>query len=214
MELVRPTQDHLASYVAALERGWSADNVRGIVAAQEELVQIESDAEAFIASLEDREAKGPPIKLPDGSLRCPNSRLSPLAMGRRVRRKHQFPLAAWNRSASASLPGTCRVCGGTVEARQGICYARAATLASGGGCRRVAIYRDQHGSRECRVAARDPGEWRHSRRAIHQATTIRRQAGPEVPHCPVMKTSNPSLNADVRHAALRPRSGAPVRLFR
>ncbi len=68
MELVRPTQNHLASYVAALTRGWSADTVRGIVAAQEELVKIESDAEAFIASLEDREAKGAPTKLPDGSV--------------------------------------------------------------------------------------------------------------------------------------------------
>jgi predicted acetyltransferase len=68
MELVRPAQSHLASYIAALARGWSADTVRGIVAAQEELVKIDSDAEAFITSLEDREAKGPPIKLPDGSV--------------------------------------------------------------------------------------------------------------------------------------------------
>jgi len=67
MHLVRPTKDHLASYVAALERGWSADNVRGIDAAREELTKIEIDPEAFIASLEDREAKGAPIKLPDGS---------------------------------------------------------------------------------------------------------------------------------------------------
>jgi predicted acetyltransferase len=67
MQLVRPTEDHLASYVAALKRGWSADNVRGIVAAQEELAKIETDPEAFIASLEDREAKGAPIQLPDGS---------------------------------------------------------------------------------------------------------------------------------------------------
>jgi predicted acetyltransferase len=67
MQLVRPTKDHLASYVAALERGWSADNVRGIVAAQEELAKIEADADAFIASLEDREANGAPVILPDGS---------------------------------------------------------------------------------------------------------------------------------------------------
>ena len=67
MHLVRPTNEHLASYVAALERGWSADNERGIVAAREELAKIESDAEAFIASLEDREAKGARVNLPDGS---------------------------------------------------------------------------------------------------------------------------------------------------
>ena len=67
MQLLRPTQDHLASYVAALARGWSADNVRGIVAAREELTRINLDAGAFIASLDDREAKGDPIPLPDGS---------------------------------------------------------------------------------------------------------------------------------------------------
>ena len=67
MQLVRPTKVHLASYVSALERGWSADNVRGIVAAKEELAKIETDAAAFIASLEDREAKGELVRLPDGS---------------------------------------------------------------------------------------------------------------------------------------------------
>lgn len=67
MELVRPERRHLASYVTALNRGWSADNVRGAAAAEEELKRIESDPDAFLASLEDREARGPMIKLPDGS---------------------------------------------------------------------------------------------------------------------------------------------------
>ena len=68
MQLVRPADEYLSSYVAALERGWSADNVRGEVAAREELEQIRADAEAFLAALEDREGKGPPVKLPDGSV--------------------------------------------------------------------------------------------------------------------------------------------------
>ena len=68
MQLIRPTFDHLPSYVDALRQGWSADNVRGAVAAQEELARIAADAPAFIGSLDDREAKGAPIKLPDGSL--------------------------------------------------------------------------------------------------------------------------------------------------
>ena len=68
MHLVRPSFAHLPSYVAALERGWSADNVRGVVAAREELEQIRADPEAFLAALDDREGKGPPVKLPDGSL--------------------------------------------------------------------------------------------------------------------------------------------------
>jgi predicted acetyltransferase len=67
MQLVRPGSEHLASYVAALERGWSADNERGVEAAREELSRIQADAAAFLASMEDREAKGPPITLPDGS---------------------------------------------------------------------------------------------------------------------------------------------------
>jgi predicted acetyltransferase len=67
MQLVCPGREHLASYVAALERGWSADNERGLDAAGEELSRIQADAEGFLASMEDREAKGPPVTLPDGS---------------------------------------------------------------------------------------------------------------------------------------------------
>jgi predicted acetyltransferase len=67
MQLVRPSALHLPSYVEALERGWSTDNLRPEVA-QEELVRVRADAQAFIASMEDREAKGPPVTLPDGSV--------------------------------------------------------------------------------------------------------------------------------------------------
>ena len=67
MQLVRPSNTHLQGYVAALRRGWSPDNLRGAVAAQEQLAGIDADAQTFLASLEDRDAKGPPVKLPDGS---------------------------------------------------------------------------------------------------------------------------------------------------
>jgi predicted acetyltransferase len=67
MELIRPTTEYLPGYVTALERGWSADNERGVEAAREELARIHCDAAAFLASMEDREAKGPPVTLPDGS---------------------------------------------------------------------------------------------------------------------------------------------------
>src|ERR1700758_2646228 len=66
MRLVRPGPEQLASYVAALERGWSADSERGVDAAREELSRIHADAAAFLASMEDREAKGPAVTLPDG----------------------------------------------------------------------------------------------------------------------------------------------------
>ena len=67
MQIVRPTTDHLESYIAALERGWSADNSRP-EAAPEELASIRTDAAGFLAGMEDREAKGSPITLPDGSI--------------------------------------------------------------------------------------------------------------------------------------------------
>ena len=67
IELVWPARVHLASYTAALNRGWSPDNVRGEVARVEELGRITADADAFLASLVDREARGGPLTMPDGS---------------------------------------------------------------------------------------------------------------------------------------------------
>jgi hypothetical protein len=68
MQLVWPSPEHLESYIAALRRGWSADSLRGADAAAEELERIQSNPKAFLAGMVDREAKGEPIKLPDGSL--------------------------------------------------------------------------------------------------------------------------------------------------
>lgn len=65
--LVWPGPRYVASYAAALERGWSPDNIRGEKAAREELEQIATDPDAFFARLVDRDAKGPPIELPDGT---------------------------------------------------------------------------------------------------------------------------------------------------
>jgi predicted acetyltransferase len=67
MTLVWPAREHLPSYVDALERGWSPDNVRGLVATDEELSRIKADADGFLASLVDREAAGAPITLLDGT---------------------------------------------------------------------------------------------------------------------------------------------------
>src|SRR5437868_6310733 len=67
LTLVRPSADHLGGYVDALKRGWSPDNVRGKAAADEELAKIAADSAAFLGSLEDREAKGEPVTMPDGS---------------------------------------------------------------------------------------------------------------------------------------------------
>jgi predicted acetyltransferase len=67
MKLVWPSREYLPGYVAALERGWSPDNVRGQAAAQEELARIAADADAFLARLVDREAAGDSIALLDGT---------------------------------------------------------------------------------------------------------------------------------------------------
>ena len=67
MKLVWPAPEYLPSYVAALKRGWSPDNIRGAVAAQEDLERIAANPAAFLASLVDKEGTGGPIALPDGT---------------------------------------------------------------------------------------------------------------------------------------------------
>ncbi|UCI28448.1 GNAT family N-acetyltransferase [Mesorhizobium sp. B2-8-5] len=67
IEIVKPALEHLPSYRAALERGWSPDNVRLLEATREQLEAIEKDPVEFLAGLDDPEAKGLPITLPDGT---------------------------------------------------------------------------------------------------------------------------------------------------
>jgi predicted acetyltransferase len=67
MELVVPSLDRLPAYADALRRGFWSDNLRREESAREELARIAADPAAFVASLDDPEAKGPPITLPDGS---------------------------------------------------------------------------------------------------------------------------------------------------
>ena len=68
MELVVPSLDRLDAYADALRRGgYFPDNIRREVSAEEELAKIAADPAAFVASLDDREAKAGPIILPDGS---------------------------------------------------------------------------------------------------------------------------------------------------
>ena len=63
--LRRPDATSLPDYRAALERNWSPDNTSA-AAAREQLAAIAEDAAGFLASLEDPNAAGPPIRLPDG----------------------------------------------------------------------------------------------------------------------------------------------------
>ena len=65
-DLITPGLEHLPDYAAALERGWSADNLRGRSAAEEELALIATDPAGFLAGLDDPLGLGPPIPLADG----------------------------------------------------------------------------------------------------------------------------------------------------
>lgn len=66
LSLVAPSMTHLPGYIAALERDWSADNMRPDAAA-EELATIRADAERFVAQQTRREPGGETVTLPDGS---------------------------------------------------------------------------------------------------------------------------------------------------
>jgi len=68
LQLIVPDLDHLDGYADALRRGWSPDNVRLDEAAREELARIQADPAAFVASLDDPEARGGDITLPDGTM--------------------------------------------------------------------------------------------------------------------------------------------------
>jgi predicted acetyltransferase/predicted enzyme related to lactoylglutathione lyase len=65
MQLVWPAAQYLPSYIHALQQGWSPDNLRP-EAAQEQLARIAASPDRFLAEQVDREAKGPPVILPDG----------------------------------------------------------------------------------------------------------------------------------------------------
>jgi predicted acetyltransferase len=66
MDLVWPAAQYLPGYVHALQQGWSPDNLRP-QAALDELARIAEDPDRFLSEQVDREAKGPPITLPDSS---------------------------------------------------------------------------------------------------------------------------------------------------
>ncbi|WP_439595176.1 GNAT family N-acetyltransferase [Falsiroseomonas sp.] len=69
LELRIPSRRELMEYVAALEGGWTPSTVRAAALAAEHLAAIEADPDAFLASLHDPEARGAPVRMPDGSLK-------------------------------------------------------------------------------------------------------------------------------------------------
>lgn len=67
MHLVKPALEYLAQYQHALEQGWSPDNVRLALTSREHLEKIARDPAAFVAQLDDPEARAGPVILPDGT---------------------------------------------------------------------------------------------------------------------------------------------------
>lgn len=64
--LLVPSLPALPSYMDALRRGWSPDNLRPAAAA-DELARAEADPAGFVAALDDPEGRGGPVTLPDGT---------------------------------------------------------------------------------------------------------------------------------------------------
>lgn len=67
MKLVCPAAPYLGSYIEALHKGWSPDNLRPEVS-REQLERIAQDPDRFIAEQVDRDSTGRQITLPDGSI--------------------------------------------------------------------------------------------------------------------------------------------------
>lgn len=67
LELITASLATLPGFVDALERGWSRDNIGLEKTIRSDLAWIARDAAGFVASLDDVEATGAPINLPDGS---------------------------------------------------------------------------------------------------------------------------------------------------
>ena len=66
MDLIWPSIEALPCYADALRQGWSPDTMRPETAT-DQLAEIDRDPVAFLESLVDRQASGPPIPLPDGT---------------------------------------------------------------------------------------------------------------------------------------------------
>ena len=66
LTLVRPTRDHLAGFVAALEAGWSPNTLDPDYG-RRILGLLGDDADAYLDGLTDRDPQGAMIDLPDGS---------------------------------------------------------------------------------------------------------------------------------------------------
>ena len=189
MELVWPSAEFLPGYVAALERGWSADNIRREVAAREEREKVARDPATFLLDLDSRTRKGPPIKLPDGT---------------HVDRLPGYHRWMWDgefcgsiglrwQAATPALPPHClgHIGYSVVPWKRNLGYATAALAEMLRGARAEGPRRDRGGttlprdydrSGQLRIAKSNRAERRRVARAFHQAGAVRFRPRPALPH--------------------------------
>lgn len=67
MDLVSPAHEHLPSYLASMERGWSSESARtNAEAAAAERSEILADPDAYVEEMNHPTRHGRPIRLPSG----------------------------------------------------------------------------------------------------------------------------------------------------
>jgi predicted acetyltransferase len=177
MELVWPDAHYLPGYVHALQQGWSPDNLRPQTALQH-LARIETDPNRFLREQVDREAKGPPIQLPDNST---------------VPRLPGYTLWMWDGEFCGSIglrwqPGTTELpphCLGHVgysvvpwKRRRGYATRALQLLLPYARAGRTSVRRVDDRRRQCGVSPCDRIERRHAGEPVPQTGRIRRPREP------------------------------------
>ena len=120
MFLVQPTAKHLASYIAALERGYAPSTTRE-ESRFEDLRKIEVSPETFLSDLYDPEAKAWSRAATRWLARATHSQLHSMDVGRGVCRKYQLALVARNWRFATNLYGAYWLQRGVMETRSRLC---------------------------------------------------------------------------------------------